>query len=74
MGNGTVCEGMFLASLCLEFVLMSFSNVVDVDECARNNGYCSQICNNTIGSFMCTCYVGYELDNDLATCNGKLVA
>ena len=43
----------------------------DIDECisTRTND-CSQFCNNTFGSFQCSCWSGYELDSDGRTCNG----
>ena len=46
------------------------SNHVDVHECLDENGGCSQICTNTIGSFICGCNNGYLLDADGTTCNG----
>ena len=36
-----------------------------------DNGNCSQICNNTVGSYQCLCRDGYELANDSHTCDGK---
>ena len=42
----------------------------DIDECARNEDLCNQLCNNTDGSYVCECYTGYELQ-DLFTCIGK---
>ena len=36
----------------------------DINECNTNNGGCSQVCTNTIGSFVCSCNTGYELDPD----------
>ena len=37
-----------------------------MDECAVNNGGCSQICSDTIGGFSCECYTGY-VQNQLNT-------
>ncbi|XP_014280390.1 low-density lipoprotein receptor-related protein 4 isoform X1 [Halyomorpha halys] len=41
----------------------------DIDECSlKNDAVCSQICNNTIGSYICACYDGYVLRPDNITC------
>ena len=40
----------------------------DVNECNTANGGCNQICTNIIGSFVCSCNTGYELDSDQRTC------
>jgi len=44
----------------------------DIDECATNNGGCSDdaSCTNTVGAFTCACNSGYEGDG--FTCTGKL--
>lgn len=42
----------------------------DVNECETDNGGCDQLCENTQGSFMCKCNVGYELQYDQKTCKG----
>ena len=44
----------------------------DIDECDPDIGThnCSHICTNTIGSFVCGCYNGYLLDDDVTTCIG----
>ena len=44
----------------------------DVDECTINNGGCEQLCSNTIGSFICTCGSGYQLDENGINCNGEI--
>ena len=44
---------------------------VDIDECATDNGGCEQNCNNTIGSYYCTCDIGYQLGNDYHSCPGR---
>ena len=43
----------------------------DVNECLTNNGGCAQICNNTVGSFTCSCNPGYSLGADARSCVGK---
>ena len=45
--------------------------VIDVDECAVNDGGCSPhaYCTNTPGIFTCTCHDGYSGDG--FTCSGK---
>lgn len=40
----------------------------DVNECISNTGGCNQGCNNTDGSFICTCDDGYALSDDERTC------
>ncbi|XP_078621315.1 uncharacterized protein LOC144887789 [Branchiostoma floridae x Branchiostoma japonicum] len=41
----------------------------DVDECASNNGGCAQTCNNTPGSFVCSCREGFVLNADGLSCD-----
>jgi len=45
----------------------------DVDECAENNGGCSQFatCTNTPGTFNCTCNMGYRGDG--FNCSGEII-
>ena len=47
--------------------------ILDVDECATNNGGCSihAMCTNTVGSRTCKCKAGYSGDG--VTCNGMRV-
>ena len=64
----TVCTNSSLfelvVHLCLPF------NSLDINECDVLNGGCSHYCNNTDGSYYCSCPVGYELvDQEL--CKGK---
>ncbi|XP_030636570.1 growth arrest-specific protein 6 [Chanos chanos] len=33
----------------------------DVNECSKRNGGCDHECNNTMGSYRCSCYQGYKL-------------
>lgn len=46
--------------------------ILDRDECALNISGCSNGCQNTIGSFYCTCPAGTILDADQRTCNSNL--
>ena len=48
-----------------------FSCSIDINECETANGGCEQICSNTIGSFACSCAVGYRLGRNGLNCNGK---
>lgn len=43
---------------------------LDIDECAKNLYRCQQKCHNTIGSYNCSCFDGFELASDNVTCNG----
>ena len=47
--------------------------VTDIDECAENNGGCSQICTNIPGSFECQCRDGYHfIENSTSQCTGVI--
>ncbi|KAK7898312.1 hypothetical protein WMY93_019165 [Mugilogobius chulae] len=50
----------------------------DVDECASRNGGCDHDCNNTMGSYRCSCHHGYTLSgrhlcNDVNECEDPSV-
>ena len=47
---------------------LCFSTNADVDECMTAVHGCSQICNNTVGSYTCSCKEGYSLNDDGVTC------
>ena len=52
--------------------LMSNLFSPDVNECvAARNGGCNQTCTNTLGSFECSCDIGYILDTNRRSCNGN---
>ena len=53
-------------------MLLTESNT-DVDECSEGTSGCSQDCTNTVGSFTCSCFDGYLLDEDGKACNGRRV-
>ena len=44
--------------------------MLDIPNCMINDHNCSQICVEVEGSFNCSCYSGYELRDDGATCTG----
>ncbi|XP_018591029.2 uncharacterized protein c1s.2 [Scleropages formosus] len=52
----------------------AFYQAIDVDECSLptpedgSGPLCSQICHNTLGSYLCSCHHGYELRPDQRTC------
>lgn len=42
-------------------IYIDFVSHADINECSIQNGACSQICNNTVGSYFCSCLAGYHL-------------
>lgn len=48
-------------------MLDASNNCIDIDECAVGNTGC-EYCQNTVGSFECTCPDGFELASDQKTC------
>ncbi|XP_052238542.1 neurogenic locus notch homolog protein 1-like [Dreissena polymorpha] len=40
----------------------------DIDECKTGQHRCNQICNNTVGSYLCQCKPGYFLQDDNTGC------
>ena len=44
--------------------------MVDLDECAFGNATCDQNCTNTMGSYNCSCFDGYEYNVATLTCEG----
>ena len=44
---------------------------IDINECNAANGGCERNCNDTIGSFICSCDTGYQLNENGLNCNGK---
>ena len=45
-----------------------FISPTDVNECLINNAGCLEICNNTLGSFFCSCFVNRIIDSDGISC------
>lgn len=77
--NRHVCEGtyyfflllllfFFYHKLLFKYYLYYFFYHLDINECSKDNGGCDQICKNTMGSFICECNEGYQLDKDSKNC------
>ena len=49
------------------------SHNADINECSSTNGGCNHVCTNTIGTFLCSCNSGYELESDQRTCVGEWI-
>ena len=52
--------------------LTTDSIIVDINECATNDGGCAQVCTNSDASFMCSCNSGFMLSDDGFSCNGEI--
>ena len=50
------------------------SFLLDINECVDSNGGCHQLCNDTDGSYECSCYEGYQLVPDDITCEGVYIS
>ena len=77
-GNRTTCEGKVYENVCLKawnlLVNIFFeSKMLDKDECALEIHAChfDATCNNTIGSYTCTCNEGYTGNGIM--CNGMIL-
>ena len=44
---------------------------IDIDECLEGTNGCTQNCHNNIGSYTCSCHIGYRLAADQRTCIGE---
>ena len=44
--------------------------IIDINECSERFSSCNQWCVNTIGSYDCDCYTGFDLKSDNKTCLG----
>ena len=63
---------MNIKSFCIPVMVELSSVRLDIDECAEDIDQCHQLanCDNSIGSYICTCIDGYIGDG--RNCKGKL--
>ena len=59
--------------MCLTFSATKYLqfSIVDIDECNEVPGACSQLCQNSQGSYTCKCADGYAKAPDGGTCKKK---
>lgn len=57
-----------MAVSCIVLTSLDLLTLLDINECADDNGNCEHYCTNYIGSYECSCRDGYERDAHL--CNG----
>ena len=67
--NDVVCYSplnLLLRNIIYIFILS------DIDECDPDKSLhrCNQICENTLGSYKCSCEKGFEISRDGYTCEG----
>ena len=67
--DGYTCDGE--TKLCRIFLFKLTCLCLDIDECLVDGGGCDQDCNNTFGSFVCSCSEGYMLNEDGYSCDGE---
>jgi len=70
IGHISVLVCLAVCQQCDNILNITPSVDVDIDECAENNGGCSDqaVCSNTEGSFACNCNDGFAGDG--FTCTG----
>ena len=69
-GDNLTCTGKL--TLLVDFLSICIIGVQDINECSISDGYCSDVCTNFFGSYICSCYPGYQLDVDGTTCIGMV--
>ena len=51
-------------------LLMLMAQHLDVDECVDQVDECDQNCHNNVGSYSCSCNLGFTLNRDESHCDG----
>ena len=81
-GNGLTCDGMCVYGYANKkrgggglsfFSIIVIITLLDINECAVDNGGCEHNCTNTLGSSVCSCGPGYILNGNGLTCDGMCV-
>ena len=44
---------------------------IDINECYTGTDLCEYNCTNTIGSYACSCDIGFQLNEDGLQCDGQ---
>ena len=57
---------------CIINHLVYITTAADTNECGSANGGCEHNCNNTVGSFTCSCRPGFVLAGNNLNCTGSL--
>ena len=66
------CDGMSTLLHCVYTYNIYFLYVyTDIDECFDGIDLCDHNCTNSIGSYICSCDIGYRLNVDGFQCDGK---
>jgi hypothetical protein len=48
----------------------AYTYIIDIDECSIGTDNCTHNCQDTQGSYACSCLPGYSLNDDGHTCEG----
>ena len=54
-------------------VPFSLPLLTDIDECSLNTNGCAHSCSNTVGSYTCSCRMGYRLTSNGRSCEGIII-
>ena len=66
--HASALTNTYVVMQCVTQYMYFFTDIEEVLYDSLNR--CNQICTNTIGSFMCECNSGYQLNDNLMTCSG----
>lgn len=72
--NGRNCTGNIITMdvYCVSYVEKLYI-FIDINECEAALSPCQHSCENTVGSFTCSCSDGFILSDDQRSCVGMLV-